>query len=178
MITKCLDNRRYSRCPPYLPPVGIDGIQAMSRGISGTVIKLANTSNRGRVYLFSQNEKTFILVLQNVQFEFRQVLHYYGLLSEHLRCLYHIQKGNNEHFQPKFSIIVFLIKKTSFSFFKSKQTRLRFLVLITTENTITYHNALCFCHPKILHRHCLQFLLGVDQQRALWYAMVFSVALN
>ena len=55
-------------------------------------------SNRGRVYLFSENEKTFILVLENVQFEFRQVLHYYGLLSEHLRCLYHIQKGNNEHF--------------------------------------------------------------------------------
>ena len=69
-------------------------------------------------------------------------------------------------------------KKTSFSFFKSKQIRLRFLVLITTENTITYHNALCFCHPKILHKHCLQFLLGVDQQRELWYAMVFSVALN
>ena len=137
---------------------------------------LGLTSNRGRVYLFSENEKTFIFVLENEQFEFRQVLYYYGLLSEHLRCIYHIQKGNNEHFQPKFSIIVFLIKKTSFSFFKSKQTRLRWL--ITTEDTITYHNALCFCHPKILHRHCLQFLLGVDQQRALWYAMVFSVALN
>ena len=136
-------------------------------------------SNRGRVYLFSENEKTFILVLENVQFEFRQVLHYYGLLSEHLRCLYHIQKGNNKHFHPKFSIIVFLIKKTSsFSFFKSKQFRPRFRVLTTTENTITYHNALCLCYPKILHKHCLQFLLGVEQQRALWYAMVFSVALN
>ena len=65
-----------------------------------------------------------------------------------------------------------------FLFFKKKQTRLRFLVLITTENIVTYHNALCFCHPKILHKHCLQFLLGVDQQRELWYAMVFSVALN
>ena len=47
------------------------------------------------------------------------------------------------------------------------------------------------CHPKILHKHCLQFLLGVkmapretennayakfwtDKQRALWYVMVFS----
>ena len=47
------------------------------------------------------------------------------------------------------------------------------------------------CHPKILHRHCLQFLLGVkmapretednayakfrsDQQTVLWYVMVFS----
>ena len=46
------------------------------------------------------------------------------------------------------------------------------------------------CHPKILHKHCLQFLLGVkmapretednayakfwgDRQRALWYVMVF-----
>ena len=69
-------------------------------------------------------------------------------------------------------------QNSSFSFFKNKQTRPRFLVLITTENTITYHNVLYLCHPKILHKHCLQFLVGVDQQRALWYAMVFSVALN
>ena len=51
------------------------------------------------------------------------------------------------------------------------------------------------CHPKILHNHCLQFLLGVkmapretennayakfwsDQQRVLWYVMVFSVVVN
>ena len=97
-------------CDYKMPPIGIDGIKAMSCGISGTVIKLANTSNRGRVYLFSQNEKTFILVLQNV------VLPYYGLLSEHLRCRYYIQKGNNEHFHSKFSIIVFLIKKLHFLF--------------------------------------------------------------
>ena len=47
------------------------------------------------------------------------------------------------------------------------------------------------CHPKVLHKHCLQFLLGVkmarretennsyvkfwgDKQRALWYVVVFS----
>ena len=47
------------------------------------------------------------------------------------------------------------------------------------------------CHPKILHKHCFQFLLGpfylprenednayakfwADKQRALWYVMVFS----
>ena len=47
------------------------------------------------------------------------------------------------------------------------------------------------CHPKILHKHCLHFLLGDkmapretennayakflgDKQRALWYVMVFS----
>ena len=46
------------------------------------------------------------------------------------------------------------------------------------------------CRPKVLHKHCLQFLLGVkmapretennayvklrgDKQRALWYVMVF-----
>ena len=51
------------------------------------------------------------------------------------------------------------------------------------------------CHPKILHKHCLQFLLGVkmapretknnayaklwgDKQRTLWYAMVFSGVVN
>ena len=51
------------------------------------------------------------------------------------------------------------------------------------------------CHPKILFKHCLQFLLGVkmapgetennayakfwdDKQRALWYAMVFSAVVN
>ena len=49
---------------------------------------------------------------------------------------------------------------------------------------------LIVCHPKILHKHCFQFLLGVkmaprdtennayakfwgDKQRALWYVMVF-----
>ena len=31
--------------------------------------------------------------------------------------------------------------------------------LTSTENTITYHNAL-FCHPKILRMHCFQFLMG------------------
>ena len=51
------------------------------------------------------------------------------------------------------------------------------------------------CHPKILHKHCLRFLLGVkmaqretenntyakfcgDRQRALWYVMVFSGVVN
>ena len=62
--------------------------------------------------------------------------------------------------------------------------------LTTPENTITYHSAL-YLSPKILYKHCLQFLLGVkmapresednayakfwgDKQRALWYVMVFS----
>ena len=51
------------------------------------------------------------------------------------------------------------------------------------------------CQPKILHRHCFKFLLGVkmarretennsyakfwgDKQRALWYVMVFSAVVN
>ena len=51
------------------------------------------------------------------------------------------------------------------------------------------------CHSKILHKHCLQFLLGVkmapretennayakfwgDKQRVLWYIMVFSGVVN
>ena len=66
--------------------------------------------------------------------------------------------------------------------------------LTTPENTITYHNAIC-CHPKILHKHCFQFLLGPfylsrenedngyakfwgDKQRALWYVLVFSGVVN
>ena len=51
------------------------------------------------------------------------------------------------------------------------------------------------CHPKILHKDYLQFLLGVkmapretennayakiwgDKERASWYVMVFSVVVN
>ena len=52
------------------------------------------------------------------------------------------------------------------------------------------------CRPKILHKHCFQFLLGVykmapretennayakflgDKQRGLWYVMVFSGVVN
>ena len=51
------------------------------------------------------------------------------------------------------------------------------------------------CHPEMLHKHCLQFLLGVkmapretennayakywgDKQRTLWYVMVFSGVVN
>ena len=50
-------------------------------------------------------------------------------------------------------------------------------------------------HPKILHKHCLQFLSGVkmapketennayakfwgDKQRTLWYVLVFSGVVN
>ena len=74
-----LTNRPYSRYPQSLNAgFRIDGIKAMSRDISGAkqAMKFSNTSNRRRVCLFYQNEKT-ILGMQNVQFEFRQVLCHY-----------------------------------------------------------------------------------------------------
>ena len=61
---------------------------------------------------------------------------------------------------------------------------------------IPLHTIMLFvCHPKILHKHRLQFLLGVkmarretennayakfwdDKQRVLWYVMVFSGVVN
>ena len=63
--------------------------------------------------------------------------------------------------------------------------------LITPENTITYHNALCLSLKSLqAGKHCLQFLLGVkmapgetendayekfwgDKQRTLWHVTVF-----
>ena len=41
------------------------------------MIKCTNTSNRGEVCLFPQNLMDDLLVTQNVQFEFHQVLHHY-----------------------------------------------------------------------------------------------------
>ena len=63
------------------------------------------------------------------------------------------------------------------------------VIIDHSRNTIAYHNALCLS-PKILHKHFLQFVLGVKmapretennayakfwglKQRALWYGMVF-----
>lgn len=41
------------------------------------MIKCANARNRGEVCLFPQNLMVDLLVTQNVQFEFRQVLRHY-----------------------------------------------------------------------------------------------------
>ena len=41
------------------------------------MIKCANTRNRGEVCLFPQNLMDNLLVTQNIQFEFRQVLRHY-----------------------------------------------------------------------------------------------------
>ena len=43
---------------------------------------------------------------------------------------YSIKKSDNDHFYPYFAINVFNIKSYSLSFVKSKQTWLRFLVLV------------------------------------------------
>ena len=65
------------------PRFRIDGTKIMSRGISRSkqAKKLANTRIRGRVLLFMQND---LLVMQNVQFEFRQVFSHHYLLWGHL----------------------------------------------------------------------------------------------
>ena len=89
-----LTNRPYSRYPRSLnASFRIDGIKAITSDISGgkQATTFGNTSNRRRVCLFYQNEKT-ILVLQNVQFEFRQVLRHYCLLNGHPRSLLHPRK--------------------------------------------------------------------------------------
>ena len=86
-----LTNRPYSRYPLSLnASFRINGISAITSDISGgkQAMKFGNTSNHRRVCLFHQNEKT-ISVMQNVQFEFRQVLRHYCLLNGHLRSLLH-----------------------------------------------------------------------------------------
>ena len=70
------------------PRSRIDGIKIVSRGISGGKqgLKFAYTSNQSQFCSLFQNKNT-ILVLQNVWFEFPQVLRHYCLLSGHLRSL-------------------------------------------------------------------------------------------
>ena len=67
----------------------IDGIKAMSRGISEgkQVIKFANTSNRGRVCLFYQTRRRF-----HSYPKCWQDLRHYRLTLGHLRSLLHIVK--------------------------------------------------------------------------------------
>ena len=56
----------------------------MSRGISGgkQVTKLANTSNSIRVCSFISRRQNDLIVVQNVQFEFRQVVRPYYFLGD------------------------------------------------------------------------------------------------
>ena len=94
----------------------------MSRVILGgkQTTKFANARNRGWLFIFSQNEK--ILVSQNVQFEFRQVLRHYCC------CRYCIHKNNNDQLPPIIAINVFKMNFFTFCFVLNKQTRSRFLV--------------------------------------------------
>ena len=56
--------------------------------------------------------------------------------------------------------------------------------LYLTTPEIPKHTIMLFaCHPKILHKHCDLFLLGVkmaprETERVLWYVMVFSGVVN
>ena len=69
-----VQNRPYSPYRHIFARIKVHGIKAMSRGDL-----VGQTSDRGGVCLFSQKETT-ILVVQNVQFKFRQVLLHYCLL--------------------------------------------------------------------------------------------------
>ena len=89
-------------------PLRIDGLKTMSRGISGgkQVTKVANTSNRIRVYLLSQPlRENDLIVVQNVQFESRQVVRHYYFLKD-IYARYCIQKRRKWRFQP---IVVLLL---------------------------------------------------------------------
>ena len=74
-------------------------MKAVSRGISGgkQVMKLTgNTSNRGRVFLFSQNETT-MLFMQNLQFEFLEVLRLFSLALRTSSVATAFKKDNFTH---------------------------------------------------------------------------------
>ena len=108
----------------------IDGLKPMSRGISGgkQVIKFANTSNRGRVCLFYQNETTISLSFKIYISSFGK-MYVITVCHEDIYGRYCIQKSNNDHFHPYFDIIVFNMKRSSFPVVWNKQSRSRFLPL-------------------------------------------------
>ena len=80
--------------------LGIDGVNVMSRGFSRgkQLIKFANTSNRGRVCLFSQNELTISVIKWTVRL-YRQVLRHNCLMwTSTFASIY--KKSNTDHFNP------------------------------------------------------------------------------
>ena len=146
-------------------------------------------------------------------------LHHYTSLSitAHYYPLLHITKYDFYRFaaiQPRLSIVClcFCQKVPRFSlaimlWSLSSQGRqgIRISSIVcnklreTTEPALIFtwlHTIILFaCHPQILHKHCLQFLLwvkmapretennacakfGSDEQRTLWYVMVFSRVVN
>lgn len=78
--------------------------------VAAVRIKSANTSNRGRAWLFSKNE-TMILVLKNVQFKFSKSVT--SLLLAARTCA--VANAAEKVFTVKFTIIVFKIESSSFS---------------------------------------------------------------
>ena len=85
----------------------VDGMEAMSRGISGgkQVKKIANRINRRRVCLFCQNGTTILLLkMYRSNFGFRS---FYAIFDccEDIYGLYCIQKRNSYHFLSLFTII-------------------------------------------------------------------------
>ena len=95
----------------------VDGVKAMS---------LANRINRGRVCLHCQNDDfTLAKCPVPVATSFYAIFDCFEDIYGH----YCIQKRNNCPFLSLFIIIVFKVKRSSFSFFENEQTRPGFLAL-------------------------------------------------
>ena len=79
------------------------------------MIKVANTSNLGRVCLFYQNETT-------ISFSCKMYISSFGKIYVITVCYdyyygrYCIQKSDNDPFHSYFDIIVFKMKRSSFPF--------------------------------------------------------------
>ena len=73
----------------------------MSRGISGgkQVTKLANTSNSIQVCSFISKRMNDLIVVQNIQFEFRQVVRPYYFLGD-FTVGTTSKNVANDHFNP------------------------------------------------------------------------------
>ena len=110
-----------------------------------------------------------------------------SLLNFELRSIF-----ETTHFKTQSTNFVWSsFSKMSFYWEYAKKKTLNQIQLITPENTITYHNALCLSLKSLqAGKHCLQFLLGVkmapgetendayekfwgDKQRTLWHVTVF-----
>ena len=139
------------------PRSKIDGIKIVSRGISGGKqgLKFAYTSNQSQFCSLFQNKNT-ILVLQNVWFEFPQVLRHYCLLSGHLRSLL-LQKKltmiTSSHNLPLSSLRFFVVL--------IEQTRPRILQLA---NFIS-----CLSHEKPRDIAFIPSVLTREQRWRIWW---------
>ena len=97
----------------------------------------------------------------------------------------------------QFKINHHILKKKATNFSRPKLVTVNPVMCVNWPlQKIPEHTIMLFvCHPKILHKRCFQFLLGVkmapretennayaefwvDKQRALWYVIVFSGVVN